>query len=259
MMGLRMPGMPYLMTYKDVSQYYDKCKERTNSPIGERKLKDHATAFTGIRKRGDNYLLRYHSTDVVVWTPDKVLVTPYCSRSTGTFAERFLPRSISVRATDDHFFIRDRDDKVWAAHVGPFQMSHDGSILTPGRMAGFAKRSLNRKKTRELLARTRYADFREWLTITGEVLGFRGGPSWQYPEWEQTLDYLGKGEDGWYEIAQAFGTYDEKRQGNVLNFVRAAVYDGALEDGVITEDELYNTERTKTMDSLHFTGWSVEY
>lgn len=141
-------------------------------------------------------VFRYHYTDVVTWRKDDTCaVQVYSSASTCRFADRFVPRNMYFEAEMRHLVARDR---VYAI-VNDFTLNADGPVGLTG-LGRFCREVINRRRARQVLANTRYAEYRDWHGLTWPMVK----DTLNYRPWIQRGEAVSllKDDTRWFELLE---------------------------------------------------------
>ena len=181
--------------------FYERCPLKRGHDHGdERRIKGKESSkqmSVRIRKNGD-VAFKYHNTDVVTWRPDNsYVVDSYSSRSTCEFANCFLPGS--------HFLTKECS----RLHIGGWSIGTVYPISDTATVHGehvksdavFTRDVVDRVGAKEVLARTRYAEYRDWHNVMFPMvrndLPRSGERAWFSPQ--QTLELL-EDADRWHDL-----------------------------------------------------------
>ena len=216
MFGLNM----YRCAVRDINShaeavaFYESCPIKGGHDYGdERPIKGKESSKqmrVRIPKNGD-VVFRYHSLDVVRWRADNsYVIESYPSRSTCAFAKCFLPR--------EHWLTKE------GARLGIGSWS-EGTVYPVVRMAIvrgdhvetdgiFTREVVNRKGAKQVLAETRYAEYRDWYNVMFPMVRNTMAPSWQR-KWRtpSELAEMLNDPDQWHDIMTSIhGTPENVRE-----------------------------------------------
>ena len=158
--------------------FYESCKTKRGHDHGdERRIKGKESSkqmSVRIRKNGD-VAFKYHDTDVVTWRPNNsYVVHGWASQSTATFASTFMPHNHFMSRECQRLQIGSWSDgtvyPVWRSVT-----VYGDTVQTNG---VFARQVVDRKAARVVLARTRYAECRDWYNVTIPMMRDSMPPSW---------------------------------------------------------------------------------
>jgi hypothetical protein len=201
-------------SHAEAVAFYESCPIKGGHDYGdERPIKGKESSKqmrVRIPKNGD-VVFRYHYLDVVRWRADNSYVLEsYPSRSTCSFANCFLPR--------EHWLTKE------GARLGIGSWS-DGTVYPVVRMAIvrgdhvetdgiFTREVVNRKGAKEVLAETRYAEYRDWYNVMFPMVRDTMAPSWQR-KWSTPADLMEmlNDPDQWHAIMTSIhGTPENVRE-----------------------------------------------
>lgn len=240
-------SLPSIRTYvqaanywRDVQPWRDQTGEYDYRPLG-RWRKDYLRIHKG---HEDEYRMRYHSTDCVIYWPDGcVTIEAYSSRSTNTFVNALSPDGFRAD------FIK-RDTMLWV----PMLYEECNAVTSTGlkmpysnelkfkpvrdkptyplywelhedsdRPEPFTQRIPDKKQAKLALRDTNYCDFVPWANAVRHMLKRpeRKLKPYERGDYElnadQIVELLGQGIKGWMAIL-------EDRGGNCAAHVRDAIY-----------------------------------
>lgn len=165
-------NVPRINTYADALRFHDKASQKPwrnggeDFPFPGKRVRQY-----GVRKLADGSIaFRYHSTDVVTWHPDdSCTLDPWNSQSTQAFANHLLPRHVYTTSQCSKLVTGGWQDGWVYPLSGKVRIGGpDDAIITGAR---FAIERVNRKRAKVALARTRYAEYREWYGLMRPMLG----------------------------------------------------------------------------------------
>jgi hypothetical protein len=185
MFGLNM----YRCAVRDINShaeavaFYKSCPIKGGHDYGdERPIKGkESSKQMGVRipKNGD-VVFRYHSVDVVTWRADNsYVIETYASRSTCAFANCFLPREHWLTKEGAHLGIGSWSEGTVYPVVRRVTVRGD-HVETDGI---FTREVVDRKGAKEVLAETRYAEYRDWYNVMFPMIRDTFAPSWQDKWW----------------------------------------------------------------------------
>jgi len=160
MFGLHNSSVPTIGSYNDARNYHDACERKTWQNGGEdHPFLEQRKRHLGVSMNADEDIqFRLHNTHVVTWhKKGGYTIDPYHSQSTATFASSLIPYRHYVSGRCTYLYINGRvwpigHDKVW--------VSPDGDVQNGGFV--FEKSLVDRKGAKEVLAETRYDEYRLW-------------------------------------------------------------------------------------------------
>ena len=132
----------------------------------------------GIRKlRDDSIAIRYHNTDVVTWRPDDsvVLQPGVFSRSTQAVMNNFTPHSVhivrdgSVLMTPTRAYALSSRSARFVPVANHLSDRWDYAPAPEAHTHGFQRDVLNKPVARQVLAETRYAEYRKWHQVMSNM------------------------------------------------------------------------------------------
>ena len=217
MFGLNMHTVCRVTSWQDAAATLQRAtglKQRSDGsyPLpGKERSKD-----VSVRMVSDGIAFRYHHTDVITWHPDgSYTYDPWTSRSTCTFFNQLNP----------DYLTRDGDvliigDKGYAIYGGTPVHVRDCKPVSG--LGVFQRQVIDRKRAKEVLAGTRYAEYREWYKVMMPMLTPRSGRSVNPID---ALDYL-KDETKWAELAtDRWADYNpDKLRGVIYGIYEADCY-----------------------------------
>jgi len=171
MFALNMCGADRVTSWHDAANTLYRAsqnRERDNGfPIpGKERSKD-----ISVRLVNDGIAFRYHSTDVITWHPDgSYTYDPWTSRSTCTFFNQFCPIGHDLTRDAVVLIIR---GKGYAICGG--DKVHVKDEVPQSGLGVFQRQAVDTKRAKEVLAGTRYAEYREWYKVMMPMLMPRSG------------------------------------------------------------------------------------
>jgi hypothetical protein len=158
--GLSNSSVPSISSYNDARSYHDTCERNTWRNGGEdHPFLEQRKRHLGVSMNADEDIqFRMHDTHVVTWhKKGGYTIDPYNSQSTATFASSLIPHRHYVSGSCTLLHIGDKiypigHDKVWVSPSGEVQ---NGNFV-------FEKTLVDRKGAKEVLAATRYDEYRLW-------------------------------------------------------------------------------------------------
>lgn len=203
MFAISSAGIPRIDTYADALRFHDKAAEKPwpsggeDYPFPNKRYRQY-----GVRKLADgSVVFRYHSTDVVTWHPDdSCTLRPWNSLSTQTFASPLLPKHVWLTGSCTKLVQGDwKEGWIYPLGHEPVRIGGPDDAIITGMK--FEKERVDRKAAKVVLARTRYAEYRNWYQLMAPMLmpGCAGG----YVSSERALELLANPED-WHELMTAW-------------------------------------------------------
>lgn len=252
-------NLPSIRCYADALRIWDNATpwrgqtgERDYRPLG-RWRKDYLRIHKGYE---DEYRMRYHSTDCVIYWPDgSVTIEGYSSRSTNTFVRELAPEGFkpdfikaemvlwvpmlweecrAVTSTGlkmpysrELRFKPVRDRPTYPLY---WELHEDSDKPEP-----FTQRVMDKKQTKLALKDTNYCDFVPWANAVRHMLKrpevkrkpYQPG-DYKYNA-DQLVELLGQGMKGWMKILNDRGS-------NCAAHVRDAIYQTTTRPIVIERD-----------------------
>ncbi len=214
MFGLSMKNcrVNFIGSHAEALAFYERCPARQGEDPGdERKISGKPNSpQMGVRLTKGKVAFRYHNTDVVTWHPDDTYtVETYNSKSTCEFANHFLPIGQALEFQGRAF----RIDGVMYPAIGDITVRpKDGKVL--GTQAFFVKEVIDRKAAKAVLAKTRYAEYRDWHKAMWPMVkdNMKGGWSRPVPTAWETIDLL-EDETKWHNLmTSGMGQPEDVRQ-----------------------------------------------
>lgn len=177
--GLSNSSVPAICSYNEALAYHNKCADKPWRTGGEdHPFLEQRKRHLGVSMNADEDIqFRLHYTHVVTWhKTGGYTIDPYNSQSTATFASSLIPWRHYVTGRCTLLNVNDRvwpigHDKVWVSPSGEVQ---NGNYV-------FEKTVVNRKGAKEVLAETRYDEYRRWYRDMDVIL--EGGFASQQEAW----------------------------------------------------------------------------
>lgn len=171
MFGINMYGVKPVESYEEAATMLDRASKRK----GRGEISGNTcyaipgkegSRVMSIRWTGDGVAFRYHHTDVITWHPDNsYTLDSYSSRSTCGFFNRFCPAGTRLTREGEVLII---GDTGYALAFGAVHVK-DGKLN--GSLGRFERERVNRKNAKAVLAKTRYAEYRDWYKTMKPLLG----------------------------------------------------------------------------------------
>jgi len=185
MFGLNMHACAVrsISSHAEAVAFYERCPVKGGHDYGdERPIKGKERSRqmnVRIRKSGE-VVFRYHSTDVVTWRPDNsYVIESYASRSTCQFANSFIPAHHWLTKEGSRLGIGTWSEGTVHPVIRKVTV-HGDHVETD---AVFTRTVVNRKGAKEVLAATRYAEYRDWYNVMFPMIRDTFAPSWQRKWW----------------------------------------------------------------------------
>lgn len=166
--GSNLPSLPNYRAAFDFWSTANTWRGRTDE-YDERKL-DGKKQFVVIRKyRDDSIRCRLHNTDVVMYYPDRIVLTAWASVSTDTFANGLL-RGTNIGAAFNQGVVSlrlvDGTYRYYKAASGmTFAPDERGRYALQSEPEPFVRYLINRQRAKDLLDSTNYKDFAAWVKM----------------------------------------------------------------------------------------------
>jgi hypothetical protein len=229
MFGLKMYGCGTwsINTYAEAVSFYDSCPVKRGHDYGdERPVKGKARSNMGVRIKNGCVIFRYHATDVVTWRPDNsYVIDTYTSNSTCTFADCFTPIG--------HRLVREgralQVEGVYHPVVRSITVRQDGSVEHFYKGTHFYRNQVNRARAKEVLAETRYAEYRSWYEVTVPMIDRSHVRSWHGMSYEAIMESLSD-MDKWYDLMMSYYGDPAKIRARIYEERSAEVYDIVFSD-----------------------------
>lgn len=196
-------GVSSLHNHAEALAFYNSCRiKRGRLDTDERPIRGKERSNMGASVAGDGSVrFRYHNTDVVTWRPDNsFLIKPWSSQSTCTFANVFLPfrtymtKGGTILVHGDHIHPLRGDLTVYA----------DGRVEQQYPDTAFGRRRTDRRKGREALARTRYAEYLAWHNVMWPMVQGSGARrSYDWAVEKQYRQHLAD-ENLWHDLMMSY-------------------------------------------------------
>jgi hypothetical protein len=189
MFGLNMGGCAVrsINNHAEAVAFYDSCKIKGGHDYGdERPIRGKEGSKTmSVRIYNNVVKFCYHSTDVVSWHPDdSFVIDTYASASTCEFAGCFLPSGSHLTKTGSVL----AHGEAYHPVIDKITVAADGTVAHRYDTV-FSIQRIDRAKAKAALARTRYAEYRDWHNLMWPMV--RGnGPTTLYLSDEKILDVL---------------------------------------------------------------------
>ena len=200
MYGLSMHGcsVSSIRSHTEALAFYNSCKVKRGHDHGdERPIRGKERSAMGVHISENVVKFRYYCTDVVSWYPDNSFrIEVYTSNSTCAFANCFTPfRTIMIKTGamlmhGDHIY----------PLLGSLTVHADGRVVQEYPDTCFGIRRTDRRKGKEALARTRYAEYRAWHNVMWPMVS--GGGAYRKYVWQverDALDMLAD-ESRWHDL-----------------------------------------------------------
>ena len=209
MFSVSMGDVPYVRNHAEALKFFhDAVPWRGSDDGDERPLINKRHRQYGVRLDGTDVAFRMHYTDVIVWHADNsVTINTFPSRSTCEFATNFLPFGTYLSNEAAHLYV---NGWVYPVAGKSLRILSDDTVADNNSV--FAKRTVNRKNARALLATTNYAEYRKWYGVMSSMTG-RVAP------WNR--NYIAQGDatllladsEQWHELMMSnAGTPDQVRE-----------------------------------------------
>jgi hypothetical protein len=167
--------------------------------------------------------------DVVTWRPNNsYVVHGWASRSTATFASTFMPHNHFMSRECQRLQIGSWSDgtvyPVWRSVT-----VYGDTVQTNG---VFARQVVDRKAARVVLARTRYAEYRDWYNVMFPMMRDNLPPSWNR-KWYSPSEFVSMLDDAdrWHDIMMS------NSSGGTPYAVRKMLYRNSGDEVYITVTE----------------------
>lgn len=208
-------------TYEDARNYYEKTKPWRGKDENVRPLGTRRQVNLTIRKVNDDYVCRFHQTDVVRFHPDNsITFEGYASMSTNGVAHRFTPPGYIVRYTDHGYFAGVQEPATDKKPYGDWIMTKvnrifklnkqaDGSYMIEGTQP-IMQTVVDQKESRRVYKETGYSDFAAYMKAAEKMNPPEEVPYWQkhqqrWSRWlnkQQLMEKFREGLTGWALIAE---------------------------------------------------------
>ena len=186
-------------SHAEAVAFYNSCKIKRGHDHGdERPIRGKERSNMSVRISANGAVhFKYHYTDVVSWYPDDSFnIGVYTSNSTGTFADCFTPYRTCMIKTGSMLM---HGDHIYPLR-GSLTVHADGRVMQEQEDTCFGISRTDRRKGKEALARTRYAEYRAWQNVMWPMVS--GGGAWRKYVWQVERDALDmlKDESRWHEL-----------------------------------------------------------
>jgi hypothetical protein len=201
-LSMRNCAVQGINSHAEAAAFYNSCKIKRGYDHGdERPIRGKERSDMSVRISPNGAVrFKYHHTDVVSWYPDNSFrVATYRSNSTCAFAGCFTPRRTHMTKTGTVLAHGD----VYYPLRGSLTVHADGRVEQEYADTCFGIPRTDRRKGKEALARTRYAEYRAWHNVMWPM-ALGGGSARRY-SWEVELRVLEllANEAGWHELMMA--------------------------------------------------------
>ena len=200
MFGLSMRdcAVSSISSHAEAVAFYNSCKVKRGHDYGdERPIRGKERSSMSVRITDNVVKFKYHYTDVVSWYPDgSFKIGVYTSNSTCTFANAFTPFRTSMIKAGQKLM---HGDYIYPLS-GSLTVHADGRVVQEYENTCFCIGRTDRRKGKEALARTRYAEYRAWQNVMWAMAS--GGGAYRKYDWQverDALDMLGD-ESRWHEL-----------------------------------------------------------
>lgn len=202
-------------SYGQAKNYWEKTKpwrgraDQNSRPVGTRRQVD-----TTIRQDGEDYVVRYHQTDIVRFRPNGSLTfQAYPSLSTNALARRFTPSGVTVDYRSDGYFVGLIVNDKWTMHkvekVFTLHRQADGSWMIEGTLP-LIRTSVDRTAANAVYKEAGYRDFAAFMRAAEKLDPPENLPDWQryrqrwsrFVQQHQIIEYFEQGLDGWHALAE---------------------------------------------------------
>ena len=190
-----------ISNHAEAVAFYERCPVKGGHDYGdERRIKGkESSRQMSVRILKNGYVaFKYHATDVVTWRPDNsYVIESYASRSTCVFANRFIPPRHWLTKEGSHLGIGAWDTGT----VYPVLRSATVRGDHVETKAMFTRQVVDRKGAKQVLAGTRYAEYRDWYNVMFPMVRDTMPRSWQRKWWtpNELMEMLND-PDQWYAI-----------------------------------------------------------
>jgi hypothetical protein len=186
-------------SHAEAVAFYNSCKVKRGHDHGdERPIRGKERSSMSVRISANGAVhFKYHHTDVVSWYPDNSFkIGVYTSNSTCTFADCFTPRRTHMTKTGTVLM---HGDLIYPL-LGSLTVHADGRVIQERQDTCFAIGRTDRRKGKEALARTRYAEYRTWYNVMWPMV--KGTVVYLKPTWQverEAFDMLAD-EAQWHDL-----------------------------------------------------------
>lgn len=209
MFSVSMGDVPYVRNHAEALKFFhDAVPWRGSDDGDERPFINKRQRQYGVRLDGTDVAFRMHRTDVIVWHADNsVTINTYPSRSTCAFANNFLRYDTYLSNEASHLRV---GSWVYPVAGNSVRILSDGTVT--GNNSVFAKRTVNRKNARTLLAATNYAEYRKWYQVMSSMTGRVDPWSRNYIA-QGDVTFLLADSERWHDLMMSnVGTPDQVRE-----------------------------------------------
>lgn len=199
MFGLSMHGckVSSINSHAEAVAFYNSCKVKRGHDHGdERPIRGKERSNMSVRITDNVVKFRYHNTDVVSWYPDNSFrIETWESNSTCEFARVFTPRGTSMTKQGQ---VLEHNDTYYPLR-GSLTVHADGRVVQGYPGTCFSIVRTDRRKGKEALANTRYAEYRQWYNVMWPMVRDTAwlGYNWDVERFYE--DYLAD-EDRWHDL-----------------------------------------------------------
>lgn len=210
-----------LDNHAEAVKFHNACRvKRGRLETDERPILGKERSNMGVRIAADGSVrFRYHNTDVVTWYPeDSFKIEVWTSRSTCEFANRFLPYGTSMLREGR---ILEHGDKYYPLYDS-ITIHADGRVEQGCETTCFAIRRIDRRKGKAALARTRYAEYRQWHDIMWPMV--QEGRRYH---WNVEQDYANclADEEKWHSLMMSYAGDPETLRKSIYRDAGDVFYD----------------------------------
>ena len=190
-----------ISSHAEAVTFYERCPVKRGHDYGdERRIKGKESSrqmSVRILKNGD-VAFKYHATDVVTWRMDNsYVIESYASRSTCEFANRFIPPRHWLYKEGARLGIGAWDTGTVYPVVHHVTVRGD-HVETK---AMFTRKVVDRKGAKQVLAGTRYVEYRDWYNVMFPMVRDTMPRSWQRKWWTPSeLVEMLNDPDQWHAI-----------------------------------------------------------
>lgn len=224
-----------IKTHAQAADYYEKTKPWRGKDPNIRPVGTRRQVTSTIRKDGDDYVVRFHDTDIIRFKPNGSLYfVAYASMSTNAIARRFAPNGILLDYNDHGYFVGQLNEAP--AEDGKYQdwvMSKvsknfalhpqsNGRWLIEGTQA-MKRTSVDRKAANKIYKEVGYNDFAAFMRAAEKLNPPEEVQHWRrYTQhWDRHVSRFDvvrlfeEGLNGWHKLAEKL-----PRPTQVLEIVR---------------------------------------
>lgn len=170
MFGLSMRNctVSSINSHAEAVAFYESCPVKGGHDYGdERPIRGKERSPMSVRITDNIVKFRYHTTDVVSWRPDNTFkIEAWMSNSTCAFADVFTPTGTYMTKTGTVL----KHGEAYHPLIGSAVAHPDGRVDQQFANTCFATARTDRRKGREALAKTRYAEYRKWRNVMWPML-----------------------------------------------------------------------------------------